>query len=156
MKILCLDLGTISGYAYGDIAEGDIEHGSVSFKDTRFDGGGMRYLRFQLFVENLFKQHNFDAVFYEMVRNHKGCDAAHRYGGFLGVLQTLCECKKTPYSGVSVGSIKKELTGSGNASKLKMIETVIAYNYMAKDDNEADAIAIFLLKRKQFKEKGTV
>ena len=44
--ILALDLGTTTGYA---IAARDcaIASGAVSFKPSRYDGGGIRYLRFR-------------------------------------------------------------------------------------------------------------
>ena len=44
--ILALDLGTTTGWALR-APEGQIDHGFVSFKSQRFEGGGMRYLRFR-------------------------------------------------------------------------------------------------------------
>jgi len=43
--ILALDLGTTTGWAIRDF-DGLITSGTVSFKPSRYDGGGMRYLRF--------------------------------------------------------------------------------------------------------------
>ncbi len=43
--ILALDLGTSTGWALR-AHDGLITSGTVSFKPGRFDGGGMRYLRF--------------------------------------------------------------------------------------------------------------
>ena len=42
---LALDLGTTTGWAIRG-HDGLITSGTVSFKPGRFDGGGMRYLRF--------------------------------------------------------------------------------------------------------------
>ena len=43
--VLALDLGTTTGWALRD-ADGLITSGTVSLRPGRFDGGGMRYLRF--------------------------------------------------------------------------------------------------------------
>ena len=43
--LLALDLGTTTGWALHGL-EGLITSGTVSFRPGRFDGGGMRYLRF--------------------------------------------------------------------------------------------------------------
>jgi hypothetical protein len=43
--ILALDLGTTTGWAIRSF-DGLITSGTVSFKPGRYDGGGMRYLRF--------------------------------------------------------------------------------------------------------------
>ena len=44
-RILALDLGTTTGWAlrFGD---GGTTSGTMTFKPGRFEGGGMRYLRF--------------------------------------------------------------------------------------------------------------
>ena len=44
--ILALDLGTTTGWAV-QTNEGQTAHGFVSFRPQRFEGGGMRYLRFK-------------------------------------------------------------------------------------------------------------
>jgi Holliday junction resolvasome RuvABC endonuclease subunit len=43
---------------------------------------------------------------------------------------------------VAVGTIKKHITGKGNASKQAVIKAVEAKWYRPQDDNEADAIAL--------------
>ena len=44
--LLCLDLGTTTGWAVRTM-DRTTTHGSVSLKPGRFEGGGMRYLRFK-------------------------------------------------------------------------------------------------------------
>ncbi len=51
------------------------------------------------------------------IRRHLGTDAAHCYGGFLAVLSAWCEENNIPYQGVNVKTIKRFITGKGNASK---------------------------------------
>jgi Holliday junction resolvasome RuvABC endonuclease subunit len=49
-----------------------------------------------------------------------------------------------PYQGAPVGTIKKFLTGQGNANKQAMIDAARKLGFSPADDNEADAIAILL------------
>ena len=47
---LALDLGTTTGWAIA-AADGQILSGTVSFRPSRYDGGGMRYLRFRAWLD---------------------------------------------------------------------------------------------------------
>ena len=140
--ILALDLGTHTGWAL-TTRDGCITSGAEHFKPQRFEGGGMRYLRFKRWLAEI-KQcsDGIDTVFMEEVRRHAGVDAAHAYGGFLATLTSWCEPHQIPYQGVPVGTIKKFATGRGNASKGEMIAGMRALGHAVTDDNEADALAI--------------
>jgi Holliday junction resolvasome RuvABC endonuclease subunit len=142
ISILALDLGTNTGWALSS-RDGAIASGTEYFKPQRFEGGGMRYLRFKHWLTEM-KQcaDGIDAVFMEEVRRHVGVDAAHAYGGFLATLTAWCEHHSIPYQGVPVGTIKKHATGKGNASKEQMIAAVQLRGYTPIDDNEADALAL--------------
>lgn len=81
--VLALDLGTITGWALRTL-DGQIAHGFVSFRPQRFEGGGMRYLRFKRWLTELKSMANdIHAVYFEEVRRHAGVDAAHVYGGLM-------------------------------------------------------------------------
>jgi len=142
ISILALDLGTNTGWALSS-RDGAITSGTEQFKPQRFEGGGMRYLRFKRWLTEV-KQcaDGIDTVFMEEVRRHAGVDAAHAYGGFLATLTAWCEHHNIPYQGVPVGSIKKHTTGKGNASKDEMIASVRELGHAPVDDNEADALAL--------------
>ena len=73
-----------------------------------------------------------------------GVDAAHAYGGFLAGVTAWCEEHAIAYQGVPVGTIKRFITGKGNADKEAVVAAVRARGFMPDDDNEADAIAILL------------
>jgi Holliday junction resolvasome RuvABC endonuclease subunit len=143
--ILALDLGTTTGWALMG-SDGQITSGSQSFKPQRFEGGGMRFLKFKRWLTEI-KQctTGIDLVVFEEVRRHVGVDAAHAYGGFMGQLTAWCEHHQIPYQGVPVGTIKKHATGKGNASKEEMVASVQARGHQPADDNEADAIALLIL-----------
>lgn len=142
MRILCLDLGTTTGWASCDDPL-MTNSGTVSFASRRYEGGGMRYLRFKGWLDDFLKAcPELGAVYFEEVHRHAGTDAAHVYGGLMATLTSWCELNKIPYSGVSVGTIKKHATGKGNANKESMIEAAKDKGHKPKDDNEADAICL--------------
>ncbi|WP_282057563.1 crossover junction endodeoxyribonuclease RuvC [Lentibacter algarum] len=142
--ILALDLGTTTGWAIRDF-DGLITSGTVSFKPSRYDGGGMRYLRFTNWLTELDRLSGpIEAIYYEEVRRHAGTDAAHVFGGLLAVLTSWGELRGVPYQGVPVGTIKKHASGKGNAPKQAMIDAARQRGFNPADDNEADAIAILL------------
>jgi len=140
--LLALDLGTTTGWALRT-ADGLITSGTVSFRPSRYDGGGMRYLRFRGWLEQL--AHDVGAIaaiHYEEVRRHAGTDAAHVYGGLMATLTAWAESADIAYQGVPVGTIKRHATGKGNASKEAMIAVARARGFSPADYNEADAIAV--------------
>jgi len=138
--ILALDLGTTLGWALR--LSGQVMGGTESFKLGRFEGGGMRYLRFVRWLDDLWRFAGPQVVYFEEVRRHRGVDAAHAYGGFLAQLTAWCERHAVPYQGVPVGTIKKFATGKGNADKAAMIEAARRWGHKPEDDNEADALAL--------------
>ena len=103
----------------------------------------MRYLRFTGWLDDVLEHAGgLDTVLFEEVRAHAGTDAAHIYGGFLASLSSWCEHRAIPYEGVPVGTIKRHVTGKGNANKAAMMQAVRALGHHPEDDNEADAIAL--------------
>ena len=142
--VLALDLGTATGFAL-QTAEGSITSGTVSFRPSRYDGGGMRYLRFRHWLDELVKLGgSIDRIVFEEVRRHAGTDAAHVYGGLMGTLTAWGELNAVPYEGVPVGTIKRFATGKGNADKAAVIAAMQARGFHPADDNEADALALLL------------
>lgn len=140
--ILALDLGTTTGWALRG-PDGLITTGTASFKPSRYDGGGMRYLRFTNWLTELDRLSGpISAIWFEEVRRHVGTDAAHVYGGLMASLTSWGELRGVPYEGVPVSTIKHHATGKGNAPKETMIAAARARGYSPTDDNEADAIAI--------------
>ena len=140
--ILALDLGTTTGWALRS-SDGHITSGSESFRPQRFEGGGMRFLRFKRWLTEIKQSCEvIDCLHFEEVRRHVSTDAAHAYGGFLATLTAWCEHHQIPYQGVPVGTIKKHATGKGNASKDEMVACARARGHAPADDNEADALAL--------------
>lgn len=142
--VLALDLGTTTGWALRS-RDGGITSGTMTFRPSRFEGGGMRFLRFHGWLAEVAGLSGGVArIVFEEVRAHAGTDAAHIYGGFLGMLTAWCEEHDVPYEGVPVGTIKRFATGKGNADKATMVAAIQARGFAPADDNEADAIALLL------------
>jgi hypothetical protein len=142
--VLALDLATNTGWALRS-ANGQIVSGTISFRPSRYDGGGIRYLRFRSWLDGVAADAaGLGVVHYEEVRRHLSTDAAHVHGGLLATLTSWCEQHGIPYQGVPVGTIKRHITGKGNADKQAVIAAVRERGFSPADDNEADAIAILL------------
>ena len=83
---LALDLGTTTGWALRS-HDGLITSGTASFRPGRYDGGGMRYLRFTNWLTEMDRLSGpIAAIWFEEVRRHAGTDAAHVYGGLMASL----------------------------------------------------------------------
>ena len=142
--VLALDLGTTTGWALR-LNTGGTVSGVMTFKPSRFEGGGMRYLRFRRWLDEMIDlAGGLERVVFEEVRRHVSTDSSHAYGGFLATLTARCEQQSIAYQGVPVGTIKRYATGKGNADKAAMIAAMRARGFAPADDNEADALALLL------------
>jgi Holliday junction resolvasome RuvABC endonuclease subunit len=151
MTLLALDLGKTTGYAL--IGVGGIVSGFVNFapqKTRQFEGGGMRFFRFENWLNEMHHQAKLTEIVYEEVRRHIGTAAAHSYGGFLATLTAWCEKNKIPYSTETVQDIKKFVTGKGSGAGTDKNAVIAAVNKRWKlkitDENEADATALLMLR----------
>lgn len=141
MRVIGLDLGTKTGYAYTNDSKVRASHSGVAdFSSRRHEGGGMRFLRFRRFLSELISDPEDTVVFFEEVAAHRGVHAAHAYGGFLGILSEFCEKNSIPYRGLPVGTIKKHATGSGNAGKPAMLARACTAFGHTDSEDAADAL----------------
>jgi Holliday junction resolvasome RuvABC endonuclease subunit len=150
MKILAIDPGTHCGWALR-LDDGSIFSGVWDLKPSRFEGGGMRWLRLRGFLDRFTGRQMPGLVAFEEVRHHAGVDAAHIYGGIIATLQAWCESSGVPYTSIPVATIKKAATGKGNAKKDAMI-TAARERWPQQgiaDDNQADALWILEVAHRQ-------
>ncbi len=140
--ILALDLGQRTGWAIRS-RDGAIASGVQEFRPGRFEGGGMNWLRFRTWLEEIDQTSGgVGVVVFEEVRRHLGTAAAHIFGGYLAHLTAWAEANRIPYQGVPVGTIKRHIAGKGNADKQAVIDAVRRLGFAPADDNEADALAL--------------
>jgi hypothetical protein len=140
--ILALDLGQRTGWAVRN-RDGAIASGVQELRPGRFEGGGMMWLRFRGWLQEIDETAGgVGVVVFEEVRRHLVTNAGHTYGGYLAHLTAWAEANRIPYQGVPVGTIKRHVTGKGNADKTAVIAAVKALGFAPADDNEADALAL--------------
>lgn len=145
--ILCLDLATVTGWALSARnPSGNLQtqSGTQSFAiKAHIEGAGMRYLKFQRWMDEMHRLCPIERLAFEEVKQRAASVAAgHMYGGFMATLTAWCEANNVPYEGIPVQTIKKHVTGKGNASKEDVIKAMKAKGHAVKDDNEADALAL--------------
>ena len=123
MRCVALDLGTATGYAFTDTHCCEpVLSGVLDLKPRRFEGAGIRFIRFRQGLIDLLPPRDEPAViFVEEVHRHAGTTAAHVYGGLLAQLQVVAEERAIPFYGFGVGAIKKHATGRGNSGKDLML-----------------------------------
>jgi len=140
MRILAIDPGSITGYAYFDGSK--VSYGVWELYSKRDEGVGYRYIRFKHFLSKLKQEQGIDVMFYEEVRRHAGVSAAHMYGAIVGHLQAFCEENKIPYKSIPIGTWKKHSIGSGNANKEKVLEVMKKKYPELEQQDAADALGI--------------
>lgn len=102
-SVLAVDLGSAARWALRT-ADGQVVSGTVFFRPGRFEGGGIRFLRFRGWVDELASTSWMPtAIYFEEVRRHAGVDAAHVYGGLMATLTTWCEQRGVPQRGGACG-----------------------------------------------------
>ena len=138
-----IDPGTKCGWAVLDARGERVASGTWDLSGGRHEGGGMRYLRARRLLRELLADKRIAALAYEEVRRHAGTDAAHVYGGIVAQVSAECEDVGVAYSAVPVGTVKKQATGNGSASKEAMLAA--ARSRWGEDvvgEDEADALWI--------------
>jgi hypothetical protein len=97
--ILALDLGQRTGWAVRS-RDGAIASGVHEFRPGRFEGGGMIWLRFRAWLQEIDETSSgVGVVVFEEVRRHAGAAASHIYGGYLAHLTAWAEANKDPIPG---------------------------------------------------------
>lgn len=153
MNYLALDLGTKCGVAYNfgekkTLAIGHTHWTLQGPKGEYANIGSTSYgARFRRFTKCLDYHHKIipiEHILYEEVHAHAGTRAAHIYGGFLAVLAEWADEHSVPMTGVGVGTVKRRITGKGNASKQAVMAACVARRYAPKTFDEADALALLL------------
>lgn len=147
MKILALDLGTKTGWAWHD--------GQLCNSGTRINHAtkkhhpGHVYRVYEAWLDSLLDSFKPDVVYYEKVMHHTGVYAAHKYGGWQAILLAACAARDIRVEPTPVKTIKLHASGDGNAGKGALIALIKALGYEPCDDNEADALALLNYARSQ-------
>ena len=151
--ILALDLGTSCGWCLRN-SDGVFASGTWDLSVKRFEGKGMRFIRFVKYLNELRDEYYVKMIAYEEVRRHLGTTAAHIYGGFQSHLQVWADEKDIELTAYPVATIKKKATKKGNANKEAMLSA--AQDEWPELDiesyDEADALWIGVLAAEEYPE----
>jgi Holliday junction resolvasome RuvABC endonuclease subunit len=147
--ILALDLGLKTGFAIG--LDGIlIESGVLKLPNKK---SGEKFFFFNKWLEEKHSEKNFKLIAFEHVNfigNRTSPCSAHAYGGYLAFLESFAYKEAIPTKRLTVREIKKGISGKSNCDKSEIIKNVNEAGIQVTDDNEADAIAIFLLINKNY------
>jgi Holliday junction resolvasome RuvABC endonuclease subunit len=149
MNVLALDLGTRTGWALAEA--GRIESGVQDFSPTRGESAGMRYLRFNRWLQDVTHTPQVDLIVYEMPHLRGGA-AATVLAGLETRVHEFCaraQCHPIEYQSVHSATLKKWVTGSGRGDKNAMMLAGQRRGWFADqpghwpiDDNQGDAVCL--------------
>ena len=145
MNILALDVATKTGFC------DENDSGVWDFKLKRDESSGMRLVKFGQNVRWQIEHSEINLVVFERTAGRHQ-NAIIVQSELHGVLKHICEDMNVDYRAYSASEIKKFATGKGNAKKDAMIQACIDnYGIEPIDDNEADAIHLYMLAKRDYK-----
>ena len=142
MKILALDFSTNTGYA---ISPGQVS-GVKNLKPKSAQRPGGRYQKLRALLKLLHAEHVIEMVVIEQALpgNQRSFISSEYAHGYTAVAQLWCADNNIPLRMAHSGTIKKFITGKGNATKDTVMDVIRARGFRPIDDNEADALALML------------
>lgn len=135
-RILALDIGTATGWAYS--GSGRIQHGTIKLSGGEHPGARMAALHSWL-TEASATFGGLDFLVWEDAFRQPGrANAIHHR--LVGAMLRWAHHHRVGVMPVGVSAIKKWATGSGAADKTAMIAAARSAGFDPEDDNAADAI----------------
>lgn len=101
------------------------------------------YYNLYQYLEDLLGSNSIEVIVYEEAKFQQGMAIAY-YHGFAAVVQVIGDLWGVPVVPIPVGTIKKSVTGKGNADKEEVMKAVSEAGYTYDDNNSSDAIAVTL------------
>lgn len=149
MNILALDCGTKTGWAARG-ALGIVESGIQTFDIRRGESPGMRFIRFNAWLEEMFAYIAPHVVTYELA-HHRGGAPTVLLVGMTTRVDEFCARHGIEHAAVHSATLKKSATGSGRAEKGAMIEAAKKlYPWIEiLSDDHADALMLLACFEKQ-------
>lgn len=144
--ILAIDPATKCGWAHTNGASG-----TWDLSVRRDESAGMRLMRLESKLNEIGAA-GLNLLVFEAARH-----AAPKMQGalvvqseFQAVIKLWCEKRNLVYRGYSPSEVKKHATGKGNANKEAMVNAAKARWPQVRDDNEADALWILDMAKKEY------
>lgn len=129
---------SVSGAKVSVLSYGLISTAKTSSFDSRLHELGVDFSK-------LFQAHNPDAIFMEKLFMGRNITTALPVAEVRGVLRYIAADRGTPFHEIPPKTVKKQITGYGNADKSQMIRAVTLILKLAEPpspDDVADALAI--------------
>ncbi len=148
MNILALDLATRTGWALEE--NGRRESGVQVFDVKRGESPGMRFVRFNRWLDEMAKIITRPCVVVFEQAHHRGGAATECAAGFSTRVLEFCATHGFEHSSVHTQTLKKFATGSGRGDKSAMIAAArVKLGFAGDDDNEADALWLLEFAKKE-------
>lgn len=150
--MLALDLGTKMGWAHLGFGLSRHESGQQDFTPKRGESPGMRYMRFNRWLDDFARvgqRHPLELIVYEQTRMWKGMiggSATEIAAGFATRVQEYAARYGIEHVAVNVATLKKWVTGDGQASKDDMHAVAVRRGWVKRvatvSDDEVDAVCL--------------
>jgi crossover junction endodeoxyribonuclease RuvC len=149
--ILALDLGTLTGWALR--VDGHLESGVEDFSLVRGESPGMRYVNFNHWLRTITApildaagEGRLGLLAYEQA-HHRGGAATEVLSGLTTRVQEFCARFQLNHVAVHTATLKKFVTGKGNADKAMMANAIHRRGWLpaaeaARTADELDAIGL--------------
>jgi Holliday junction resolvasome RuvABC endonuclease subunit len=149
MKILAYDLATRTGWCVGDALPGSERpaFGTHTLPSTGEDIGAFLDAALRKYRQDV-GVYRPDLVVFEcpVLPAETQIATLRKLYGLAGVVELLCRWTTIRCAEEHLGTIKKFVTGNGHATKAEVIFAVKTFGFaVGEDDNQADAIALWLL-----------
>ena len=140
--VLSLDLGTRMGWALRH-PDGRIDSGMLDLTPEGHEGFGARFHRLRLWLTETKYRAGGEIIHlaYEHTPGQKA-RAAHIHGALEATVTAWCEHHDIPYRSAHSATVKKHITGKGNASKAAVRAAMRAKGHRPASHDEADALAL--------------
>jgi len=140
MKILALDMATVTGWATNVKGR---RSGTIEFALKRGESPGMKFLRCRAWLNKLYKLFDtkINVIIYEQA-HHRGGAATACCVGLVTEVQAFAAEHGIEVMPVHTATLKKFATGNGRANKADMVKAAKANGWNPVDHNEADAILL--------------
>jgi Holliday junction resolvasome RuvABC endonuclease subunit len=141
--ILALDLGARTGYCLGETSI--VKSGVLELADKKDPQPARRFIQLNSKLCDLAEGRVITRIFYE-APHMRGYAATFSLMGLAAAVEAWAFRRGLPRpTRVHSGTIKKHVTGNGRAEKIDVMQAVQArIGLQIHDDNEADAIALWL------------
>lgn len=155
-KMLCLDLATTTGWACApvDVASvSEIRHGTKTMPKTGDDIGRFLF-DYDEWLNAMIDVEDPAIIVYEapILSSGKTTPAtARKLMGLGSHTEFVCESRGVMVREINLATVKKSFAGHGHADKEQMVAAAERAGFVVKDDNDADACALWATALKIYK-----